>query len=447
MLARSFVYARAVQRPLENSGTTNMDQSETQRETAPPSDVALRAIARVSRSPAAPGMPRPEHALWSFGQLTRVPEALQDIRSLTTRLDEAQWRQLLAQAQLHGMAPLVFWRLAHADLLAAIPAPIAAAFKGAYMQTLINNRRMQAVFQEVVGALGAADIPVMALKGLALARRYYPDVALRPMTDMDMLVRQEDVPRAIAALRRLGFRAADGMGSPSGFYSFTSAVVAYARPRSLSIEMHWELFGRTVYRQSLPAAQVWDRALEITIFDQSVRYLRPRDELWYLCIHAAVEHRLERLIWLVDIAELVDALPADWDWQRFTQETVAAGVALPVAAALAYCCAYLRLSAPTDALARLCEAADAPAEQATCAAAQADLLSAEWIQMAAASVRSPMERAIFLRGVLAPRRATLDVLYGDAAARWHALPYTYLRHWRRTAAPTLHALRSVGSLR
>jgi hypothetical protein len=426
--------------PLVNCESTSMDHGETLR----PSELALRAIARVSRSPEARGMPRPERALWSFGRRNLSPGALEEIRGLTSHLDEAQWRQLLALARFHGMAPLVFWQLATDDLLSAIPAPIAAACKDEYLQTLINNRRMQTIFQEVVSALGAEGIRVMALKGLALARRYYGEVALRPMTDMDLLVRREDVLRATATLRRLGYRADNGMGSPFGFYSFTSAVVAYARPGSLSIEMHWELFGRHAYRPSLPAAEVWNRALVINIFDQSVRYLHPRDELWYLCVHAAIEHRLERLIWLVDIAELVDSLPADWDWQRFIEETRAAGVALPVAAALAYCCAHLRLSAPADALERLYETADTPAEQATCAAAQADLLSGEWIQMAAAPVRRATERAIFLRGVLAPHRSTLGALYGHDAARWHALPYTYLRHWRRTARPTLRALRGAG---
>ncbi len=340
------------------------------------------------------------------------------------------------------MAPLVFWHLAHADLLGSIPAPIAGAFKEAYVQTLINSRRMQTVFREVVGALRAEGISVMPLKGLALAHRYYGDVALRPMTDMDLLVRRQDVPHAAFVLRRLGFSAADGMGSPSGFYSFTSAVVVYARSRSLSIEVHWELFGRHAYRPSLPASAAWTRALDLRIFDQSVRYLHPRDEIWYLCVHAAIEHQLERLIWLVDIAELVGSLPAGWDWERFVRETAAAGLALPVAAALAYCCIHLRLALPAHTLERLYAAADTPPERARCAAAQADLLSAEWIRMAAASVRGPKERAIFLRGVLAPRRATLDALYGHDAARWHALPYTYVRHWRRTAGPAVHALRA-----
>lgn len=405
-----------------------------------PGASALRALTRVA--PQAHGEPRPERALWSFGRRTLSPEALEEVTALAHSMDEASGRQLLALAQMNGMASLVFWHLAKADLLAALPASIAAAFKHEYLQTLINNRRMQTLVEEAVGALHAEGIGVIALKGLALARRYYGDVALRPMTDIDLLVRREEAPRAIAALRRLGYRAIDGMGSPSGFYSFTSGVVAYARPRPPTIEVHWELFGRQAYRPALPGAEVWARAQQIRLFDRSALYLHPRDELWYLCVHAAIEHQLERLIWLVDIAELVDALPADWDWQRFTDETAAAGIALPVASALAYCRAHLYLSAPPDALGRLSAAADTPAERARCAAAQADLLSAEWIHMAAASVRSPRELAIFLRGVLAPHRATLDVLYGHDAARWGALPYTYLRHWRQIAAPTLRALRA-----
>lgn len=413
--------------------------------TTTPSEPALRAISRVLRSCDAPGVTRPEQALWRFGQIALSQAALEELSALPHSLDEAGWRQLLALAQVHGMAPLVFWHLAKSDLLTSIPAPIAEAFRETYLRTLINNRRMQTVFREVVGALSAAGISVMPLKGLALARRYYGDVALRPMTDMDLLVRQQDVPHAASVLRRLGYHAAEGMGSPSGFYSFASAVVVYARKQALSVEVHWELFGRYAYRPSLPASAVWGRSLEISLFDQTVRYLHPRDEIWYLSVHAVIEHRMERLIWLVDIAELVRSLPADWDWRRFTEETSAAGVALPVAAALAYCSAHLRLALPTDALERLNAAAVTPQERATCVAAQSDLLSAEWIQMTAASVRGPKKAAIFLRGVLAPRRATLDTLYGHEAARWRVLPWTYMRHWRRTAPPTMRALRAGGA--
>ena len=414
-------------------------------ETVPTSAQAARVMSHVSRLFEGSARARSERALWRFCRVTRSVSTDEELSAYVRSLDEGDWRSLLALAQIHGVAPLIFWRLAHADLLAALPTPIASAFKESYTRTLVNNRRMQSVFREVVGALTAAGVNVMPLKGLALARRYYHDVALRPMTDMDLLVRRADVRRAATALRRLGFQAAEGMGSPSGFYALTTAVVVYARAQSLSIETHWELFGRQAYRPALPAADVWVRSQELRIYDQSVRYLHPRDELWYLCVHAAVEHRLERLIWLIDIAELVDALPADWDWQRFTDETVAAGVALPVAAVLAYCCAYLRLTIPADALDRLYAAAETSRERAACASAQAVLLSAEWIQMTGASVHGAREKAIFLRGVVAPHRATLAALYGQDATRWRAIPGAYMRHALRTAGPAVRALRAAAA--
>ena len=49
-----------------------------------------------------------------------------------------------------------------------------------------------------------------------------------------------------------------------------------------------------------------------------------------------------------------------------------------------------------------------------------------------------------LRAALAPDRVksapTELALYGRDAARWHALPGTYVRHMWRTAAPTLRVL-------
>jgi hypothetical protein len=408
--------------------------------TFPPSESARRAIARVLGSSEPSDMPRPERVLWAFCQRTLSVAARDDLADLPYRLDEAMWLHLLALAQMHGVAPLAFRHLAQADLLGSIPDPVAGALKEAYLQTLINNRRMQTVFKEVVGALRAEGISVMPIKGLAVAHRYYGDIALRPMTDMDLLVSRQDVPRVVSVLRGLHFNATDGMGSPSGFYALTSAVVVFSRPRSLSIEVHWELCGRHAYRPSLPAAAAWDRAVETTLFDQPVRSLHQRDEIWYLCVHAAIEHRLERLIWLVDIAEIASSLPADWDWRQFARETCDVGLALPVAAALAYCCSYLHTAVPTDALDVLYAAAGAPSEQKRLAAARADLLTADWIRDAALSVRGPKETAIFVRGVLAPRLATLVTLYGRDAARWHALPGTYVRHMWRTAAPTLRVL-------
>jgi hypothetical protein len=53
--------------------------------------------------------------------------------------------------------------------------------------------------------LKAADIPVMVTKGLALACSVYPSPALRPMSDIDLLVPLSDALRALDILTKAGW--------------------------------------------------------------------------------------------------------------------------------------------------------------------------------------------------------------------------------------------------
>src|SRR5438093_12045902 len=63
----------------------------------------------------------------------------------------------------------------------------------------------QLLFRRVgvaLGAIAAAGVPTMALKGAPLVLRHYADPSLRPMGDFDLLVDAEGAPDAVAALRR-----------------------------------------------------------------------------------------------------------------------------------------------------------------------------------------------------------------------------------------------------
>ena len=56
----------------------------------------------------------------------------------------------------------------------------------------------------------------MALKGPLLAERIYPEGALRPSVDLDLLVAENDLGRAVAALERAGWEADAG---PTAVYA------------------------------------------------------------------------------------------------------------------------------------------------------------------------------------------------------------------------------------
>jgi hypothetical protein len=363
------------------------------------------------------------------------------LHATVAELGADDWASLGSLAQAQGMASLVFEHLARAGLLDVVPPETTGALRQSYVQTLLNNRRLQTVLQSVLSALASQDIPVMAIKGLALALRYYQSLALRPISDIDVLLRPQDITRATQVLRHLGFAADHGMGRPTGFYALTSAVVVYAKAMAPPIEMHWELFGRGPYRASLPASTAWQRAQTIELLGVPVCYLDQRDELRYLCVHAAAEHQLERLIWLVDIVEIVRALPPDWDWTGFVADTIAAGMARPAAAALAYCHVALELTLPPTVLERLWQAGSSERERVAWEGVQAALLSEDWLRATRLDLHGPLAWAIYLRGVLLPRGPTLALLYGPARARLRTRTASYARHWRRTLPLLLAALR------
>ena len=67
-------------------------------------------------------------------------------------------------------------------------------------------RRLLETLVETVRVLRAAGVEVVAIKGAALAFFHYPDPALRPMGDLDLLLRDpRDLERATAALVAAGW--------------------------------------------------------------------------------------------------------------------------------------------------------------------------------------------------------------------------------------------------
>lgn len=380
--------------------------------------------------------------LWACAARQLDAEAQTRLGALCRQMSDDTWGQFVTLAHTQGMAPLVFEHVARAGLLDTMPDAIRAQFARDYQQTLVNNRRMKTVLMRVLSALAARRIPVVPLKGLMLAERLYGNMALRPMSDIDLLVRRADVGHVIQILRALGFAPAEGLARPTGFYALTSAVVVYAQANGITIEVHWELFGTAAYRAALPAPRVWHGAQPLEYLGQPVYGLDLGDELRYLCVHAAAQHRLARLIWLADIAELVRSLPDGWDWPAFAAATRAAGTALPVAVALAFCHEALGLALPSGILDELRLAGAGPAEQAAWDAVSDEPLSQRWIINTSAHIHGPLQWAIFLRGVLLPRAPTLLHLY-PAPPRLDPLRLrTYAGHWRRTVPWALRAARA-----
>lgn len=68
--------------------------------------------------------------------------------------------------------------------------------KKEYQWSLARNMILFDELGRVLEAFNEAGIDVIVLKGAALAQTIYPDIALRPMGDVDLLVKKEGLEKA-----------------------------------------------------------------------------------------------------------------------------------------------------------------------------------------------------------------------------------------------------------
>ena len=122
-------------------------------------------------------------------------------------LTEDDWTLLGRMAEAERVAPLIYWAAKSSqELRAAFNQQTYTIVQTTYYASVARNTVLFQELERILRILAEANIPVIVLKGAALAQTIYPDIALRPMTDLDILVKSEHLDRAVELLRTTGYR-------------------------------------------------------------------------------------------------------------------------------------------------------------------------------------------------------------------------------------------------
>src|SRR4029453_4726832 len=101
------------------------------------------------------------------------------------------------------------------------------------------------VVADVAREMGQARVPFLVLKGAALAHLVYGDPRLRPMRDVDLLIRKTDAGRALDVLVRCGFRPG-GTVVPARHHH-VQGMAKTLDGATVTIELPHELLARTPF--------------------------------------------------------------------------------------------------------------------------------------------------------------------------------------------------------
>ncbi|MBI5303638.1 MAG: nucleotidyltransferase family protein [Chloroflexi bacterium] len=340
-----------------------------------------------------------------------------------------EWIAIAQTAQQHNLAPLFYAALWRYDGAPEPPGALVESLQTAYHQTKIANWVAFREVGELLAIFEREKIPAVLLKGAALANTLYPNIAMRPMGDMDILIHRDDAPRVSDILTARGFTTT--LEPTENFYTRFSYDQAFERVGKypLMIEMHWHLFNLPYYRERIAIEWFWQRTLPMRVNDQPARVFAPEAQIIHLAAHAVLHHQGHGLLAAYDLALVLARYREQINWDDVIESARAFGLSRIVQSNLARVGDTWGVSVPNEVRARLARSASVR-ERILFAINTAPRVEARdvWDGM---NLPSGKSRWLYFWHTFFPSREYMRQRYAITDAR--TLPLHYLRRLGRGA--------------
>jgi hypothetical protein len=203
------------------------------------------------------------------------------------------WMRLRQIARKEGVTGILYKLLREGD----IPESVLESFRNDYQSITARNIINLSALEKLEDALSGENIQVMALKGASLLNNVYHDIGMRPMGDIDLMVRPAEQERFVNISKKLGYR----VDPPLSHFLRKDKII-------IDLHIHALNTDRITNRKELfPGGMdpVWDNSVP---WAEGYRWLRRPDDVDNILLLSQhfMKHSFSRLIWLMDIFRLTE---------------------------------------------------------------------------------------------------------------------------------------------
>ena len=215
------------------------------------------------------------------------------------------WEKILSLSIYHGTAPLIYHSIAASiPLKKAVPEKSLETLKNYYYATLYRTLKLWKEFCDIHDSFKNLRIEIIPLKGIILGNTLYHNPALRSIfADIDILVRQNDIGKAILAMKEIGY--IQTSYNPSHMYTF--------RKGQYLVELHWLFLPSGLNR--INTEELWERAKKVTVDNRNLAVLSWEDTLLTLSLQIRHDWPNIKLFRFCDINEILTQHKDALDWE------------------------------------------------------------------------------------------------------------------------------------
>lgn len=224
------------------------------------------------------------------------------------------WESLITTARANKVTPLLYWNLT-SICPELIPGEYLNFLKNHFYATSKNNLYLTKELCTILDLLEKNKIFVIPFKGPVLASFLYNNLALREFSDLDFLVKRNDVLKIKELLLKEGYKIAQEM--PLGAedtYIKNNYSYCFARKDGVELEFCWRL-APSYFLPAVSTEDIVSSGFEKVYFSgRAIPALSPEELLIALSINGT-KRSWESLSFICDIAELINSKKEmDWNW-------------------------------------------------------------------------------------------------------------------------------------
>ncbi|HOW35249.1 MAG TPA: nucleotidyltransferase family protein [Candidatus Omnitrophota bacterium] len=231
------------------------------------------------------------------------------------------WEEFFSLIVYNNVGPIVFRNLSKVNT-EDIPAWVIENLKQSYVHSFLKTAPLFYDLSQFLKEIKKNKIPVIILKGAAISEKIYGDTSLRPMEDIDILVKKEDWPSIRETLIKLGYINKENLDLLD--LENLSAVamerhISYENKNGTKLEIKFYLFSLDFPDFAHPE-EYWKEAVPQKIAQVEVLTLCPEDQFLYLAsrlINVGFRH----LLWFCDLKEFLLYYPKI-DWDRIEEKAI-----------------------------------------------------------------------------------------------------------------------------
>lgn len=144
------------------------------------------------------------------------------------------------------------------------------------LSTAVTNIILLDELKNILKVFKEIGISPIILKGAALAETVYPDISMRPMSDIDILVKEGEIEKVKTCLISLGYSLQ--IGGELHFIKNGNFPV--------NIDVHWEIW----YMPESILRNLWQDSHAVNISGESALVMSPEEALIHTAAHASIHH-------------------------------------------------------------------------------------------------------------------------------------------------------------